>query len=51
MAIGDYVKTEYINNSTPAINSTNLNKNEDKTKELDEELEKQQLNEIYGLRW
>jgi len=33
--IGDYEKTVYINGSTPAINATNLNKNEDKTAELD----------------
>ncbi|MFA5130431.1 MAG: hypothetical protein WC477_06000 [Patescibacteria group bacterium] len=35
MALGDYTKTTYVNGTTPAINATNLNNNETKTKELD----------------
>jgi hypothetical protein len=35
MALGDYAKTTYVNGGTPAINGTNLNKNETKTAELD----------------
>lgn len=35
MAIGDYSKTTYINGQAPAISASNLNKNEDKTAELD----------------
>lgn len=37
MAIGDYNKITYVNGTTPARNATNLNNNEDKTKELDTE--------------
>ena len=40
MSLGDYSKTSYVNGGTPAINFTNLNKNEDKTKELDTEAKK-----------
>src|SRR4030042_6019174 len=36
MAISDYVKTVWINNSTPAINATNLNHIENKIYELDQ---------------
>lgn len=35
MALGDYTKTAYVNGTTPAINATSLNNNENKTKELD----------------
>lgn len=35
MAIGDYTKTTYVNQSAPGISATRLNNNEDKTKELD----------------
>lgn len=35
MATGDYVKTTFVNAVSPAINATNLNNNENKTKELD----------------
>lgn len=35
MALGDYAKTIFVNGTTPAINATNLNNNENKTKELD----------------
>ena len=35
MASGDYSKTQYNNGAPPAINATNLNNNENKTKELD----------------
>jgi len=35
MSLGDYVKTEYINDQEPAIDEDNLNNNEDKTDELD----------------
>jgi hypothetical protein len=35
MALGDYTKTTFVNATTPAINATNLNNNENKTKELD----------------
>jgi hypothetical protein len=35
MALGDYTKTAYANGTTPAINATNLNNNENKTKEID----------------
>lgn len=35
MALGDYSKTTFANGSSPAINATNLNNNENKTKELD----------------
>jgi len=35
MALGDYTKTTYANGTTPAINDTNLNNNENKTKEID----------------
>ena len=38
MAIGDYAKTVYQNGQPPAINDTNLNKNENKTDELDKAL-------------
>lgn len=37
MALGDYVKTTFVNGTSPAINATNLNNNENKTKELDTE--------------
>ena len=37
MALGDYTKVSYSNGTTPAINATNLNNNENKTKELDTE--------------
>lgn len=33
--IGDYIKTDWHNNTAPAINETNLNKIENKIKELD----------------
>lgn len=36
MALGDYSKTTYQNGQAPAINQTNLNNNENKTKELDD---------------
>lgn len=39
MAIGDYEKTIYVNGQAPAINAANLNKNENKTDELDKALE------------
>ncbi len=35
MALGDYTKTTFANGVSPAINATNLNNNENKTKELD----------------
>jgi len=35
MAIGDYVKTEYNNGGTPAINAANLNNAENKIEEID----------------
>ncbi|MFA5715300.1 MAG: hypothetical protein WC998_06150 [Candidatus Paceibacterota bacterium] len=35
MALGDYTKTAYVSGTTPAINATNLNNNENKTKEID----------------
>lgn len=35
MALGDYTKTEYVNGQAPGISAQNLNKNEDKTEELD----------------
>ena len=35
MALGDYTKTAYANGTTPSINATNLNNNENKTKEID----------------
>lgn len=35
MSLGDYSKTTYANNGTPAINATNLNNNESKLKEID----------------
>jgi hypothetical protein len=35
MALGDYSKTIFVNAVSPAINATNLNNNENKTKELD----------------
>jgi hypothetical protein len=36
MALGTYNKTTYQNGQAPAINQTNLNNNENKTKELDD---------------
>lgn len=36
MPIGDYTETVYNNGGAPAINDTNLNNNEGKTKELDD---------------
>lgn len=38
MAIGDYTKTIYVNGQAPALNASNLNKNENKTDELDKAL-------------
>jgi len=38
MAIGDYTKTTYVNNTTPAINATNLNNAENKIDEIDKYL-------------
>ncbi len=38
MALGDYEKTTYVNGQAPGISAQNLNKNEDKTAELDTEL-------------
>lgn len=35
MALGDYIKTTYINGSAPGISAERLNRNEDKTAELD----------------
>ena len=35
MALGDYVKNTYINNSAPGISAARLNNNENKTDELD----------------
>ena len=35
MALGDYSRTTYVNGTAPAINATNLNNQEAKTKELD----------------
>ena len=35
MALGDYSKTTYVNDSAPGLSATRLNNNEDKTKELD----------------
>lgn len=39
MAIGDYVRTNYVNDTTPSINATNLNNIEAKVLELDDEAE------------
>lgn len=38
MAIGDYIKTQFINNEPPAINSPNLNNMENKLDEIDKAL-------------
>ena len=35
MALGDYEKTVYKNGQAPGLSANNLNKNEDKTEELD----------------
>jgi len=35
MALGDYEKTTYVNGQAPGISAQNLNKNENKTEELD----------------
>jgi hypothetical protein len=35
LALGDYTKTTYVNATSPAINATNLNNNENKTEEID----------------
>lgn len=39
MALGDYSKTTYINGAPPGISAPRLNNNEDKTAELDTQLE------------
>jgi len=36
MALGDYEKTTYVEGSPPGISAARLNKNENKTKELDD---------------
>ena len=38
VALGDYEKTVYKNGEAPGLSANNLNKNEDKTKELDTEI-------------
>lgn len=38
MTLGDYTKTTYNNGVAPPVSSSNLNNNENKTKELDTEL-------------
>lgn len=38
MALGDYEKTTYVNGSAPGLSAQNLNKNENKTEELDNAL-------------
>lgn len=35
VALGDYEKTTYVNGQAPGLSANNLNKNEDKTEELD----------------
>lgn len=35
MALGDYEKTIYVNGQAPGISAQNLNRNENKTEELD----------------
>ena len=50
MAVGDYVKTTYVNGTTPAINDTNLNNQENKTDELDEEAKKFRVNYLRKIR-
>ena len=38
VALGDYEKTTYVNGSAPGLSAQNLNKNENKTEELDNAL-------------
>lgn len=50
MALGDYSKTTYVNGAAPGISAVNLNKNEDKTAELDKYLINQKRKLRMGVR-
>lgn len=50
MAVGDYIKTTFVNGTTPAINDTNLNNQENKTEELDTEAKKIKVNTLRKIR-
>ena len=50
MAVGDYTNTTYSNGTAPALNDSNLNNQEAKTKELDTEAKRIKVNTLRKIR-